>query len=87
MRGRQQAPLLHQARETLDQAWTAIEQRGEAGASLISQADALEASILERDRDDYTARAAAVVVYAVRSLASRDERWSKVRVGRYRGGD
>jgi len=43
----------------------------------MSQADALEAAIVERDRDDYTAQAVAVVVYAVRSLASRDERWSK----------
>jgi hypothetical protein len=78
VRGRQRpVPLLDQARRTLDQAWTAIEQRSEAGVSLVNEADALEAAILERDRDDYTARAAAVVVYAVRSLTSRDDRWSK----------
>jgi hypothetical protein len=43
----------------------------------MSEADALEAAILERDRDDYTGRAAAIVVYAVRSLTSRDDRWSR----------
>jgi hypothetical protein len=77
VRGRQGVPLLDQARRTLDQAWTAIEQRSEAGVSLMNATNALEAAILERDRDDYTARAAAVVVYAVRSLTSRDERLSK----------
>jgi len=77
VQSRQRAPLLEQARGTLDQAWTAIEQRREAGISLMSETDALEAAILQRDRDDYTARAAAVVVYAVRSLTSRDDRWSR----------
>ena len=77
VRGRQRVPLLDQARATLDQAWTAIEQRSEAGGSLMSEADALEAAIVERDCDDYTAQAASVVVYAVRSLTSRDDRWSK----------
>jgi hypothetical protein len=77
LRGRQGVPLLDQARGTLDRAWTAIEQRSEADVSFMTEADALEAAILERDRDDYTGRAAAVVVYAVRSLTSHDERWSK----------
>ena len=77
LRGRQRVPILGQARGILDQAWTAIEQGREAGVSLMSEADALEAAILERDRDDYTARAASVVVYAVRSLTSRDDPWSK----------
>lgn len=70
-------PLLNQARATLDHAWTALERGSEAGGPLTSEADALESAILERDRDDYTAQAAAVVVYAVRSLTSRDDRWSK----------
>lgn len=77
VRRRQSSPLLHQARATLEKAWTAVEQRSEADASLKRQADALEAAILERDRDDYVAQAAAVVVYAVRSVTSHDQRWSK----------
>lgn len=76
VRGRQGPPLLHQARGTLDQAWIAVEQQSEAGAALVSQGDALEAAILERNRDDYLAGAASVVVYAVRALTNRDERWS-----------
>jgi len=76
VRGRQKVPLLDQARGILDRAWTVVEQRSEAGSSLRTEADALEAAILERDRDDYMAQAAAVVVYAVRSLTSRDDRWS-----------
>jgi hypothetical protein len=71
VRSRQTVPLLDQARGALDRAWTAIEQRSEAGGSLMSEADALEGAILERGRDDYTARAATAVVYAVRSLTSR----------------
>ena len=74
---RQGVPLLDQARETLDQAWTAVEQRSEAGASLASQSDALEAAILERARDDYAAQAASAVVYAVRSVTNSDEQWSR----------
>ena len=77
VRSRQTGPLLDQARGALDHAWTAIEERSEAGGSLMSEAHALEAAILERGRDDYTARAVAAVVYAVRSLTSRDDRWSK----------
>jgi len=77
VRGRQSVPILDQARATLDHAWTAVEHRTEAGNPLLGEAEALEAAILERDRDDYAARAAAVVVYAARSLMSRDDRWSK----------
>ncbi|HET7418773.1 MAG TPA: hypothetical protein VFL27_00160 [Candidatus Dormibacteraeota bacterium] len=43
----------------------------------MTQADALEAAILQRNSDDYTAHAASVVVYAVRSLTTHDQRWSK----------
>ena len=59
VRSRQRVPLLEQARGTLDQGWTAIEQRSQAGVSLMTETDELEAAILQRDRDDYTARAAA----------------------------
>lgn len=77
VRGRQGVPLLDRARRTLDQAWTAAEQRSEANVLLVNQADALEAAILERARDDYSAQAASAVVYAVRSVTSRDEEWSR----------
>src|SRR5437764_670122 len=77
VRRRQRVPLLDQAHATLDHAWTTVEQRSEARGPLQREADALEAAILERDRDDYTGRAVAVVVYAVRSLTSRDDLWSK----------
>jgi hypothetical protein len=77
VRSRQAAPLTQQARGALDQAWAAVRKRGEVSASLWTEADALEAAILKRGRDDYAARAASAVVYAVRSLTTRDQQWSK----------
>ena len=77
VRSRQAAPLTQQARGALDQAWAAVRKPGEASASLLTRADALEAAILKRGRDDYAARAASAVVYAVRSLTTTDQQWSK----------